>query len=98
MSAVSAPALGATLRELRQRRGLSQRDLAAAAGIDRTYVSYVETSGRTPSPTTLAALATALGLNAGERAVLLVTAAGLSRDDLWDALFAWPDDDKESHP
>lgn len=40
---------GERLRELRQAKGLSQRDAAALAGCHYTYISMLESQGRTPS-------------------------------------------------
>src|SRR5690348_1554999 len=40
---------GQTLRQLRKERGISQRDLAAQAGVDFTYISKIE-HGHTPPP------------------------------------------------
>jgi transcriptional regulator with XRE-family HTH domain len=54
----------ADLRRLRLEAGLSQRQLAMAAGVDMSYVSKLE-NGRvahTPSAKTLSALARALGV------------------------------------
>lgn len=48
------------VRTWRRHRGLTMRDLAAAAGIASTYLSEIETGKKTGSPTTLRALATAL--------------------------------------
>jgi transcriptional regulator with XRE-family HTH domain len=53
--------VAAELRQARIDRGLSQRDVAAAAGIDQSYLSRVERGAREPSLETLALLATALG-------------------------------------
>lgn len=52
---------GEYLRELRKRAGLSQRELAARAGIDFTYLSKIE-NGRVdpPAEVTLRALAAAV--------------------------------------
>ncbi len=57
---------GRRLRELRQRAGLSQEDLAYRAGLHRTYVSDVERGTRNVSLVTVARLAAALRLNASE--------------------------------
>jgi transcriptional regulator with XRE-family HTH domain len=53
---------GEYLRALRKRAGFSQRDLAARAGIDFTYLSKIE-NGRVdpPGEATLRALAAAVG-------------------------------------
>jgi transcriptional regulator with XRE-family HTH domain len=53
-------ALGHAIRELRLAKGLSQEALAAACGLDRTYVSGVERGERNPSLTNILRLARAL--------------------------------------
>ncbi|MDP9257805.1 MAG: helix-turn-helix domain-containing protein [Actinomycetota bacterium] len=56
---------GEHIRGLRHERGLTQRDVAAAAGVDFSYISKLE-NGRlphTPSAKTIAVLATALDAN-----------------------------------
>jgi transcriptional regulator with XRE-family HTH domain len=50
------------LRKLRQAKGLSQEALADEAGIDRTYVSALERGVYSASITTIAKLATVLGV------------------------------------
>ena len=49
------------LRRLRVGRGLSQENLAADAGIDRTYVSRLERGLKNPTIAILEQLADALG-------------------------------------
>jgi len=54
---------GQQLRELRKRRGFSQAQLAAAAGVRQTYISALERGGRTnPSREVLQSLARVLGV------------------------------------
>jgi transcriptional regulator with XRE-family HTH domain len=48
------------LRDLRESRGLSQRDLARLAEVDVTTVNAIETGKRKPFPTTRRKLARAL--------------------------------------
>jgi len=48
------------IRVWREHRGLSQRSLAAIAGISTPYLSQIETGKRTGTPEVLAALARAL--------------------------------------
>ena len=59
---MTVASFGEHLRGLRKRAGLSQRELAARAGIDFTYLSKIE-NGRVdpPGEATLRALAVALG-------------------------------------
>jgi len=51
---------GSRLRWWRTRRGLSQLDLAGAAGITQRHVSFLESSRAQPSPEMVLRLATAL--------------------------------------
>ncbi len=52
----------ANLREAREQAGLSQEDLAIAAGIHRTEVSLLERGEREPRLTTIVKLSRALEL------------------------------------
>jgi len=54
--------LGATIRELRLRRKLSQLQLAELAGLDRTFVNGVENGAHNPTAVSLVRLAQALGV------------------------------------
>ncbi|PCE30056.1 helix-turn-helix domain-containing protein [Burkholderia ubonensis] len=53
-------AFAATLRKLRNDRGLSQYALAKATDLDRTYISLLERGLRSPTLDTLLALARSL--------------------------------------
>jgi transcriptional regulator with XRE-family HTH domain len=53
-------AFGAAVRDLRERRGLSQENLGFEAELDRTYVSGIERGVRNPTLTTIWKLAEAL--------------------------------------
>jgi transcriptional regulator with XRE-family HTH domain len=53
---------GRRLREVRQRKGLSQERLAERAGLHRTYVSGVERGERNISLLNIERLAVALGV------------------------------------
>jgi ribosome-binding protein aMBF1 (putative translation factor) len=50
----------------REHRGLSQRALAARAGLDFTYLSQIETGARKGTVATMKKLAEALGLELGD--------------------------------
>jgi transcriptional regulator with XRE-family HTH domain len=56
------PTLATTLRELRLRAGLSQRQLAARLPGPRSYVSKLENEKATPTLSSLERVATALGV------------------------------------
>lgn len=57
-------AFGAALRAARKHRGMTQEQLAAAAGCDRTFPTLLENGRRTPTLGTLMRLAEALGTSA----------------------------------
>ena len=57
---------GATLREYRTKKGLSQDELAHITGLDRTFISLLERGLRQPSLSTLLQLGGALGVAASE--------------------------------
>jgi transcriptional regulator with XRE-family HTH domain len=59
-------AFGAAVREQRQQRGLSQEALADLAGLQRTYLSEVETGRRNVTLVNIGRLAAALGVGVGE--------------------------------
>ena len=50
---------------IRKFRGLTQLDLAAAAGLSRPYLTEIETGKKAGSVTALKAIATALDVDAG---------------------------------
>ena len=55
-------ALGAAVREQRERLGWSQEELGFEAEIDRTYVSGIERGVRNPTVANLLKLCSALGV------------------------------------
>jgi transcriptional regulator with XRE-family HTH domain len=57
-------AFGQRLRRLRLARGLSQEQLAAVAGLDRTYVSSCEAGRRNATIRTIERLSAALDVDA----------------------------------
>jgi DNA-binding XRE family transcriptional regulator len=59
-------ALGARVRELRQRQGFTQERLAEAAGFDRKSINRLETAAYSPSVDRLFVIAAALGVTASE--------------------------------
>ena len=54
---------GARVRSLRQRKGLSQEELADLAGVHRTYLGGIERGERNPALKNIAALAEALDVS-----------------------------------
>lgn len=57
---------GNRLRELRQAKGMSQRALAQAAGVDRSYLAEVETAQHSISVDKVVAIARALEIRVDE--------------------------------
>lgn len=60
-----ATAFGRALRRARERRGLSQEELAFRAQVDRTFISRAERGVRQPALATVFLLAKALGIRPG---------------------------------
>lgn len=52
--------IGRKLRELREQRHLTQQDMAARAGVPRTYISRIENARLLPGPLMLGRIASAL--------------------------------------
>lgn len=57
---------GKRVRELRKERGLSQIELAAKVGIDRSYMGFLERGERNPSLEVIAKIADALNVTPDE--------------------------------
>ena|SRR5271157_508714 len=74
------------IRMLRQRNGLSQRQLALRMGVPRTYVSKIENKKATPTLSSLARLAEALEVSVPD----LLRICGPSRQDEINELLADP--------
>jgi transcriptional regulator with XRE-family HTH domain len=74
------------IRSLRQRSGLSQRQLALRMGVPRTYVSKIENEKATPTLSSLARLAAALTVSIPD----LLMACSPSRQDEINELLADP--------
>jgi transcriptional regulator with XRE-family HTH domain len=62
----SEPDVGRKLRDLRQRRGLTQRALADACGLSANAIGLIERGESSPSVSTLHRLALALGVSIAE--------------------------------
>lgn len=58
--------LGERIRQVRTVKGLSQEELAHAAGYYRTYVGHIETATYSPSTHTIWRLARAMDMDLGE--------------------------------
>lgn len=59
-------ALGATIRELRAERELSQEQLGLRSGVHRNYIGGLERAERRPSVVTIARLAETLGIRTSD--------------------------------
>lgn len=57
-------AVGNTIKEAREKAGISQEQLSAEAGLYRTYVGHIEVGRYTPSIFTLYKIAKALKIQA----------------------------------
>ena len=74
MTTIAAPGAGGLLRQWRQRRRLSQLDLAVAADVSSRHVSFIETGRAKPSPELLLHLADRLEVPLRDRNALLLAA------------------------
>ena len=54
------------MKKLREAKGLSQGDIHRATGIDRAYISNLESGKQNPTLETIAKIAEALGISSGE--------------------------------
>lgn len=61
-----AEQFGKNAARLRERSGLSQEEAGIRADLHRTEISQIERGGRCPKADTIAKLAGALGVDAGE--------------------------------
>lgn len=57
---------GAALRRVRLAAGMTQEQLALESGVQRNFISLIETGQNQPTITTIAKLARALGIKASE--------------------------------
>ena len=71
---MSTTSFALTLREMRDRRRLSQSRLAEAAGFDHSYVSRLESGSRMPTRDAVTKLAEAMHLEDADRDTLLASA------------------------
>lgn len=62
----SSKKLGENLRKWRQKKDMSQVDLATALGVDRAYISNIENGRMNPTLSTLEKIAGALGISTSE--------------------------------
>lgn len=58
-----AEAFGLALRKCRNRKGLSQEELASQSGLHRTYISLLERGKKGPSLSTVFRVSGALGVS-----------------------------------
>lgn len=80
-----AEKLAATLKAARERKGLSQRELSARAGVPQSHISKIETSGVNLKISSLAAIANALDLEitlVPRKAIPAVKSISRSVDDV----------------
>lgn len=64
------PALGKAIRQLRNKRGMTQEALAHAAGVTVGHLSMIERGHSNPTWGTVKGISRALGMSLGELAAL----------------------------
>jgi transcriptional regulator with XRE-family HTH domain len=72
-------ALGEAVRAIREERGLSQVQLAAATGFIQAWISHVERGRRNPSWSNVVRLAGGLGVSVAELAKRAEACAGAKK-------------------
>jgi transcriptional regulator with XRE-family HTH domain len=65
------PELGAAIRQLRERRGLTQVEVARRADIESTWLSRIETGSANPSWGTVRRICAAVDAELGDLVLLL---------------------------
>lgn len=65
------PALGNTIKRLREERGMSQEELGHAAEIHPTWISHIESGRNNPAWGSVKRIAAALGVKVSELAALV---------------------------
>lgn len=55
--------IGKKLKQLREKKGITQEQLALDAGLNRAYIGYIERAERNPSTETLVKIAKALKIS-----------------------------------
>lgn len=63
-------ALGKAVRQLREKQGMTQEQLATATGLQATYLSDIERAKRNPTWSTVVTIARALGTTPGKLSTL----------------------------
>lgn len=63
---MNKPALGETVRTLREQRGLTQEELGRMVGVGQGMIGHIETGRRQPALHTAMLLARALHVSIGE--------------------------------
>lgn len=66
VTAMFLESIGPKVKELRDRRGMGQVELAAAAGVGQSLISRIENGTANPSLRTLIRLADVLGVDVSE--------------------------------
>ena len=62
----SSKKLAANMRKIRTRRKMSQGDICRALGVDRAYISTIESGKQNPTLATIEKIAQALGVSVNE--------------------------------
>ena len=88
--------VGKRIQEMRQRKGMTQLELAQKLDMTPKYISNIECGGKNPTLETFVAIANALQIDAN---TLLVDVLGASDEikcsALWEKLCAFPPEKRE---
>jgi transcriptional regulator with XRE-family HTH domain len=62
----SANQLAANVKRIREQKNMTQGDLCRATGLDRAYVSNIESGNKNPTLATIEKIAKALGISSSD--------------------------------
>lgn len=88
--------VGKRIQETRQRRGMTQSELAQKLGMTPKYISNLECGGKTPTLETFVAIANALEIDANTLLVdVLNTSNEIRCSALWEKFLAFPPEKRQ---
>ena len=96
MTGVDMNKVGKRIQETRQRKGITQSELAQKLDMTPKYISNIECGGKNPTLETFVAIANALQIDANSLLVdVLDTSDEIKCSTLWEKLLAFPPEKRQ---